>query len=387
MGYRGSLFDSPVREVGNQYPVAWNSPVAQGSFEPGKHCAYNQTQGRFLGSDVDAGDFAGASFDGRMQTLTADSGAGLWLVPFRGISPTSVRIPLDLIYLDRNNAVIDVVESFPLARVSPASPTAASVLVLPADTIQSTQTHPGDQLLLCAPGEMKRRLQQLPGPGGNAEAVQAAAPGRIESTRSGPARVLQMEDRFRQKRANDDLAVPELPFPELPNAQPPNEVAPPAELPQGKTVVEPAQPIAKPKKGWLQRWLSPEPTEPRKAPRESLAGLTAFFWTGGAPVRQGIRDISETGLFVVTEERWYPGTVVRMTLTDCAEPVPERSICVYATVIRWGNDGVGLQFVLKQTGNARSNDPQQVEGIDKRHLAQFMQLLGSANRQIGSSNR
>jgi len=39
-----------------------------------------------------------------------------------------------------------------------------------------------------------------------------------------------------------------------------------------------------------------------------------------------------------------------MTLTDRREPTVERSITVNACVVRWGNDGVGLQFVLQTAG-------------------------------------
>jgi hypothetical protein len=58
----------------------------------------------------------------KIPKLAPRSGAGLWLVPFRGISATSVHVPLDLIYLDRSCTVIDVVESFPIFRVSASSP-------------------------------------------------------------------------------------------------------------------------------------------------------------------------------------------------------------------------------------------------------------------------
>ena len=57
----------------------------------------------------------------------------------------------------------------------------------------------------------------------------------------------------------------------------------------------------------VQRWWSPDP---RKAPRVKEPGLAAYYWNGAAPVAHGVRDISSSGLYVVTEERWYPGTLV-----------------------------------------------------------------------------
>jgi hypothetical protein len=58
--------------------------------ESRQHCAYNQTRGCFLGLDVVAGDFSGASLNDWTSVLTPNSGAGLWMVPFRGIAATDV---------------------------------------------------------------------------------------------------------------------------------------------------------------------------------------------------------------------------------------------------------------------------------------------------------
>jgi hypothetical protein len=72
-----------------------------------------------------------------------------------------------------------------------------------------------------------------------------------------------------------------------------------------------------------------------------------------------VRDISPTGVYIVTDERWYPGTVVRVTLTDRHDPTADRTITVNATAVRFGNDGVGLEFVLE-------NDDQRGAGINQR---------------------
>jgi PilZ domain-containing protein len=347
------LRESAVRKAGIQHPVAGFSPDSQGYTDTRKQCAYNQTRERFLGLDIDAGDFAVASLDDRMPALTPKSGAGLWLVPFKGVSPTSVHIPLDLAYLDRNCRVIDIVESFPIYQVSPSSPSASSVLVLPARMIASTETQVGDQLLLCAPEEMKWQLQKLSGSSG--AAGQNAASAREEPGRSGSPNLLQWEDRSRQQRPNENHSQ--------------------AEQPNGIGLVEPGTRDIKPAKSWWQRLLSPDPPQPRKTSRETLRGLTAYFWTGGVPVAHDIQDVSPTGLYVVTEERWYPGTVIRMTLTDSTEPTAERSITVNATAMRWGNDGVGLQFVLQDSKNPRQSQTPGVEGVDKKQLDLFMQRL------------
>jgi hypothetical protein len=375
MTQRRHYLESAARKDANQYPVADSSPPAPSGVAAGKHCAYNQTRECFLGSDVEAADFSVS----RLPSLAADSGAGLWLVPFLGISPTSVRIPVDLIYLDRHCTVLDTVESFPLSRVSASSPAPASVLVLPAETLRSTETQPGDQLILCPANEMKQRLQKLTSPAETGTEASATA-GQDANARAGAFRLLLWEDRSRSKNPlgivhDEDRTRAEIASKPAAVAPEPQQVA--STLPAALAPAIELSP-AKPARGWLQRLLSPEPPQPRKAQRESMPGLSVFFFTGGAPVAHGVRDISLTGMFVLTQERWYPGTMVRMTLTDSLDPVSERSITLNTTVVRADDEGVGLRFVLRDTKDRRS----QLDGMgnypDAAQMNLFIQRLRSA---------
>ena len=54
-----------------------------------------------------------------------------------------------------------MVESYPTFQVSSFSARPESVLALPAHSIYSSQTQPGDQLVLCVAEEMERQLQEL----------------------------------------------------------------------------------------------------------------------------------------------------------------------------------------------------------------------------------
>ena len=334
--------------------------------ESRQHCAYNQTKGCFLGLDVVAGDFSGAGLNDWTSVLTPNSGAGLWMVPFRGIPATSVRVPLDLVYLDEDCRVIDEVEFFPSFRVSPSSPPAASVLVLPTHSIYSSQTHPGDQLMLCAVEEMTWRLEQL----SSASGVAGALP-----------RAVQDSSQFRQEPSwNPGPVLVQSGGPALLQAEDPyTEQRPESHETYEKVFIEPQKSI-RPQRSWLQRWLSPDPPDLRKAPREPAPGLAVYFWTGGVPQAHRIRDISANGLYVVTAERWYPGTQVRMTLTktDGDEEPAERSITVEAKAVRWGNDGVGLQFVLQNAQKLRGEQSSPFGGVDSKQLNQFLKRFGAA---------
>ena len=52
--------------------------------------------------------------------------------------------------------------------------------------------------------------------------------------------------------------------------------------------------------------------------------MAAYYWNGAAPKAHTVRDISSTGLYVVTEERWYPGITAEVPAADVvAQPAQE----------------------------------------------------------------
>lgn len=119
------------------------------------------------------------------------------------------------------------------------------------------------------------------------------------------------------------------------------------------------RPVQKQQYSWkvrLLRWLFPhlvieEPDEPedrRRADRQSLSGLVAYYFTGGSPAPQRITNISVTGFYLQTDERWMPGTVVRMTLQRLGSKGddPADTITVNSRIVRWGPDGEGFEFIL-----------------------------------------
>ncbi|HET7104287.1 MAG TPA: hypothetical protein VFI20_09385 [Terracidiphilus sp.] len=132
-------------------------------------------------------------------------------------------------------------------------------------------------------------------------------------------------------------------------------------------------------KARLLRWLVDLPTPARRLP---YPGLVAFYWTGGAPQSYIVGNISSTGIYLVTKERWTPGTVIMMTLqrTDLEDEEAEESITVMSQVVRWGPDGVGLHFVppdLKGNSEVHSDF-----GADKKALDVFLRKVKPAKVQI-----
>jgi hypothetical protein len=65
-----------------------------------------------------------------------------------------------------------------------------------------------------------------------------------------------------------------------------------------------------------------------------------------------------------------------LTITEQGEECAERSIAVHSRAVRWGNDGVGLQFILTNPEDKRrGRQPQVVDGLDKKALDRFLRQL------------
>lgn len=123
------------------------------------YCVYNKTRECFLSFGVTIADTPFARLKGLIGRLKLRFDEGLWVVPSSGVHTWGVLFPLDLIYLDENQQVVYLTEHFPRFRIAPLRMHAASVLELPTHTIYSSQTHPGDQLVICTAEEMEGRLR------------------------------------------------------------------------------------------------------------------------------------------------------------------------------------------------------------------------------------
>ncbi len=323
--------------------------------------AYNLTRRCLLGGEVVKGDFVSSIRKDWLLKLRPASGNGLWILPFRGIHVDEAQIPIDLIYLDENCRVIEAVESFPTRFVSPSSPSAASVLALPSESIRTSRTRAGDQLMIGPSGMVARQVELLLREGAEGGAPAADLLGDQEHpdrfgvgprAMKSPGR-MQMEDSSLSEDHSGHAQAKEKPD------------------------AGAGGPAAAKRKNWLQRLFY---QDPRIEPRKPAPGLTASFWTVGMPQVVAIRDLNFTGMYAVTDERWYPGTTLRVTLTmaDGEQPKRSRSITLPAKVVRWGNDGVAFEFVLLDRVDRKSKEPLPPDPVHSRELRSFLKCVGAA---------
>ena len=94
----------------------------------------------------------------------------------------------------------------------------------------------------------------------------------------------------------------------------------------------------------------------RRAPRLMDPPVLAFYCAGAEAKPHQVRDISQTGVYVCTEERWYLGTMVQLTLdvklkegAESSSPkMAQPSITLWCKLVRHDDEGVGLDFVVVQ---------------------------------------
>jgi hypothetical protein len=352
MSDHGDHLDSVVRECLSDDP-AMHRPPPKHAVETLRCCAYNQTRERFLSINVEVIDPSQAGLYSHLATLEPQSETALWIVPFHRISPEHIKLPIDLVYIDRNYKVACTVESFPHAQPIDPSLWASSVLALPAQTVSSTFTIAGDQLILCSVDQLKRRSRSL----------QFSKPGvrSKENRQSGSSSVPDSSpiDRKLSGVASnwEDHSWQNSPIQEGTDPENLAQTSSPEAPAMSGTASEDGKDGAKVVKSWLQRWLAIEPPEYRISPRESLPWIVAYFFNGGAPTPCEISNINSYGMHLITSERWYIGTVIRMTLTDRRKPTSERSITLNAMVVRWSDNGVGIRFLFEKSKRRRRGAP------------------------------
>jgi hypothetical protein len=254
-----------------------------------------------------------------------------------------------LIYLDEDNRVIQAIESFPNYAVEPTREQPASALVLAGHTIFSTQTQPGDSLLICFAEQMEDRLRESANGSGLKSIAQGQQASSSRTSQTAVAEPLNDEERALELQIAHQRLV------EKDN----NE----AEADKNAS--------------WFIRFLRWLSTDRRGSKRFPLPGLVAYYWTGGAPQAFHIADISSNGLYLLTDERWFPGTMILMTLqrTNTDGDDPDDFISVLTKVIRWGTDGVGLSFVPSNTVDLNSGEPLPETGVGKKALQRFIQRV------------
>lgn len=288
-------------------------------------CVYNITRKAHLGREAMALDPTVVPLRRIVEHLMFDLAPGIWISPFRGIPPLPNLPPFDLICLDADDRVVEVSAGFSASTLvtNSSRKPPSSALALPLGSIAPTGTAVGDRMLICDPDEFEVQLERRAGPPIFVSSAQPYA---------------------------------------LPTAAPTNGT--------DHSTVRETLGVR------LLRWLG---TDRRKGARYVFSNLVAYTWNGEVPEPLPIGDISESGLYLVTQERWFLGTRMLMTLqkANADNAAQHESIAVQTKVVRWGADGEGLSFILSDSPEHLGDENWPEAVANKRKLKKFLHHMKS----------
>ncbi|MGC1424999.1 MAG: PilZ domain-containing protein [Terracidiphilus sp.] len=292
---------------------------------------YNRSREEFFSLKVAPFDTTAEPLKRLFEYLVNGSDPGLWLKPYKGLPAMPGAQKFDLVYLDDNCRVIEGLDKYPNPQNAVSGIRHASALLLPAGSDFASQIHIGDQLAICEAAELEGMLAVLSDIAEGDPGTETEAFTDVSTPNSG---LLQMP-----KPASIDATTKKPSFVER-----------------------------------VKRWLSSETSSIQRLSRHPLPDLIAYHWSGGTPRPYALGDISGTGFYLLTDERPYPGTLIKMTLqrTSASNERLQDSIAVYAKVIRWGPDGVGFEFAPLSSKDTKKTDPQQGDLADQETLNMFL---------------
>ena len=317
-----------------------------------KLCACDRARQILISEDIDFVDTVKQPFTAIVKDLSEVTHDGLWLSPFRGI-PRGPRLSrFDVVYLDENCRVLEYRENFAEVEFAPIGSEAASALILPAHSLGSSHIQKGDQLRICSGSKALAGFDEI--------SLSADEEGWL-----GCVRKKDLLESQAQKSAHERQHVD-------------------AEAGQDGGNEKPSLTVR------ILRWLFP-PTasdDRRRGERLLAPGLVAYYWTGGAPQAYRLGNVSQSGFFLLTEERWQPGTRIVMTLQrdGSGEAKSEEIHRVESEVIRWGVDGVGCVFVESGFVDLNSGEILENQKFDREAFDKFLRCAQNPASDARESN-
>jgi hypothetical protein len=301
-----------------------------------KLCACDRSCQSLICAEIELIDTVKQPYAVLVKNLSDVEKTGLWLNPFRGI-PRGQRLSrFDVIYLDDNCKVLEFAENFTVAEFEPFRGETATALILPPHTLNSFQIRKTDQLQIC----IGRKQLNF-------------AHSTLEDSSDCVRDIGQQTSHAKALR----------------------------EHPHAVTTFVEEKPSLKLR---LLRWLfdvSP-PTDRRRAERLPTPALLAYYWNGGEPKGHRLANVSESGLYLLTEERWLPGTRIVMTLQKRRGEIPSEEISrVESRVVRWGEDGIGCEFVRSEFVDLNSGEIVDRK-FDQQAFGRFLQGLQSVDSGV-----
>lgn len=109
---------------------------------------WNRSSGRELARELSLAATLPSRARGLLGRRELAEGAGLLIVPCRGVHTFLMKFPIDVVFLDQDNRIIHTVEHLQPQRMTRVLLRASSVLELPAGTVFNSGSALGHQLVI-----------------------------------------------------------------------------------------------------------------------------------------------------------------------------------------------------------------------------------------------
>ncbi len=106
----------------------------------------NLTKNQILAENMEHADTALSRMRGLLGRDAMLKGSALLIKPCKGVHTFGMKFPIDVIFLDRENKVLAIRKNLKPNALTRIFIKAASVLELPVNTIDSTNTETGDRI-------------------------------------------------------------------------------------------------------------------------------------------------------------------------------------------------------------------------------------------------
>lgn len=123
-----------------------------------RYCVYNKVSECFLSLDTARHAHWHALLGSLFRKYHAAAADAVWIPSLSRWRMWGVRWSGDLVFLDEKSCVLNAVGPSPLNHIASIGRNAASVLLVPEDTVQASNTQLGDQLFICSIADMECKL-------------------------------------------------------------------------------------------------------------------------------------------------------------------------------------------------------------------------------------
>ncbi len=317
--------------------------------ESQKFRVWNTTRDSLLCAEITVADAGHEELDQLIESIVTRPGAGLWLQPCIGAPVAESAPPFDLICIDRERRVVEQYESFCSGMFVLFQPRTTSALIFPARTVATSKTEVGDLLDIMLPE------------------ASLASPMPVEDVKHEMAP--KVESAIEQEKKESPVREPVTATPVTGDGGWESNSIP-------STPAANAKEADSKKKDSLSvrflRWLVPDR---RKDERRASPILTAHRWSGDQVHTYQVEDVSSAGLYLVTDERPLRGTVFMLTLKKKSSHAggDEDSIAVQSKVARWGENGLGLEFMTSDGLTSEAAKTSMEGGASSIQLRRFLQ--------------